>query len=273
MAELVKRVFVEKRKGFDVEAQQLLADMRENLGLAKLSSLRILKRYDLSGVEGAEYEAARDSILSEPNCDAVYEESFTATAGDVVFAVEYLPGQYDQRADSAAQCIQLLTQKERPLVRSATVYVFGGKLTAQDLATAKGYLVNPVESREASLEKPSTLVMEATVPPDVPLMTGFLKLDKQGIIAKTKEMGLAMSAEDLAFCQQYFRDWRSASPPWLKSRSSTPTGPTTAATPPSTQHWTKLKLSWGPTLPPSSPPTTPTANCASPWDARTRTSA
>ena len=93
MVELVKRVFVEKRKGFDVEAQQLLADMRENLGLANLSSLRILKRYDLSGVEGAEYEAARDSILSEPNCDAVYEESFTAASGDAVFAVEDLPGQ------------------------------------------------------------------------------------------------------------------------------------------------------------------------------------
>ena len=206
MLELVRRVFVEKRKGFDVEAQQLLADMRENLGLGNLERLRILKRYDLSGVEDSEYAAARDSILSEPNCDAVYEESFTAEADDVIFAVEYLPGQYDQRADSAAQCIQLLTQKERPLVRSATVYVFSGKLTAAELETAKSYLVNPVESREASLEKPATLVMESAVPPDVPLMEGFLKLDKQGIIAKTKEMGLAMSAEDLAFCQQYFRD-------------------------------------------------------------------
>ena len=104
MAELVRRVFVEKRKGFDVEAQQLLADMRENLGLVNLATLRILKRYDLSGVEEAEYAAARDSILSEPNCDAVYEESFTVASGDVAFAVEYLPGQYDQRADSAAQC-------------------------------------------------------------------------------------------------------------------------------------------------------------------------
>ncbi len=206
MLELVRRVFVEKRKGFDVEAQQLLADMRENLGLDKLASLRILKRYDLSGVEDAEYAAARDSILSEPNCDTVFEESFAAEPGDAVFAVEYLPGQYDQRADSAAQCIQLLTQKERPPVRSATVYVFGGSLSAQELAIAKSYLVNPVESREASLEKPSTLLMESTVPPDVPLMTGFLTLDKQGIVAKTKEMGLAMSAEDLAFCQKYFRD-------------------------------------------------------------------
>ena len=212
MSEKVRRVFVEKRTGFNVEAQQLLADMRENLGLAALTGLRILKRYDLSGLDDAEFASARDSILSEPNCDDVYEETFDAPSGDEVFAVEYLPGQYDQRADSAAQCIQLLTQKERPLVRSATVYVFQGKLSEKDLGMAKSYLVNPVESREAALSKPETLVMAADVPPDVAVMEGFTALDKAGIVEMTKRLGLAMSAEDLEFCRKYFAETEKRNP-------------------------------------------------------------
>lgn len=218
MSELVRRVFVEKREGFDVEARQLLGDIRENLGLVCVTSLRILKRYDISGLDDAEYSAARDSILSEPNCDRVFEDVLPLEAGFAAFAVEYLPGQYDQRADSAAQCVQLLTQKERPLVRSATVYVFGGTLSDADFAKVKAYLVNPVESREASLDKPKTLVMEADVPADVRIMTGFCQLPKAGIEKMTRDLGLAMSVEDLAFCQKYFRDQENREPSFAEIR-------------------------------------------------------
>ena len=212
MSDLVRRVFVEKREGFDVEARQLFADIKERLGLEWLTGLRVLKRYDLSGISDAEFGPARDSILSEPNCDNVFEETLPLKAGETAFAVEYLPGQYDQRADSAAQCIQLLTQGERPLVRSATVYVFCGKLSDDEFSRCKAYLVNPVESREASLEKPVTLEMTSDVPADVAVLKGFISLDKAGIEKMTKDMGLAMSAEDLAFCQEYFRDTEKREP-------------------------------------------------------------
>ena len=211
MSNTVRRVFVEKRSGFAVEAQQLAADLRENLRLSGLVSVRIWKRYDISGVTDAEYIAARDSILSEPNCDQVFEETLPAVNG-LVFAVEYLPGQYDQRADSAAQCVQLLTQGERPEVRSATVYLLEGTFSKGDVQRIKEYLINPVDSREASLEKPESLEMKADVPPDVPVMKGFLTLDKAGIAALVKQLGLAMSEEDLAFCQTYFRDEQKREP-------------------------------------------------------------
>ncbi|MDD4537398.1 MAG: phosphoribosylformylglycinamidine synthase, partial [Lentisphaeria bacterium] len=158
--EFVRRVFVEKRPGFDVEARHLLSDLRENLGIRGLERVRICKRYDLSGLTDDEYLAARDSVLSEPNCDVVYDEALPSCAGQL-FAVEFLPGQYDQRADSAAQCVQLLTQKDRPLVRSATQYVLEGAINAKQLATIKSYLINPVESQEASLDKPASLAMSA----------------------------------------------------------------------------------------------------------------
>ncbi|MFA6780312.1 MAG: phosphoribosylformylglycinamidine synthase, partial [Paludibacteraceae bacterium] len=145
---LVRRVFVEKRPGFDVEARQLLSDLRDIPGLGSLQALRLFKRYDLSGLSDSEYIAARDSILSEPNCDFVYDEQLPELNA-TRFAVEFLPGQYDQRADSAAQCVQLLTCKERPLVRTATVYALSGEISPEQLQKIKNYLINPVESREA----------------------------------------------------------------------------------------------------------------------------
>ena len=208
----VRRVFVEKRQGFNVEAQALLADLQENLGLTSLTEVRIFQRYDLSGLNDQEFAGARDSVLSEPNCDDVYEENLPSLDG-IFFAVEYLPGQYDQRADSAAQCIQLLTQGERPLVRSARVYVLTGKsLNDQELARVKSHLINPVESREASMAKPDSLELAANVPADIPPMHGFLTLTQEEIRDLTKKMGLAMSSADLAFCQEYFRDQEKREP-------------------------------------------------------------
>ncbi|MCQ2397145.1 MAG: phosphoribosylformylglycinamidine synthase [Lentisphaeria bacterium] len=203
----VFRAYVEKRPGFDVEAQNLLSDLKETLGIAGLSSLRLFKRYDLSGVSASEFDAAKDSVLSEPNCDDVYVDVKPELPGAVWFAVEPLPGQYDVRADSAAQCIQLLTQKERPLVKTATLYALFGELSDADISRIKHYVINPVESREAVMGiKPETLEIATTVPEDVKTMTGFLALDAAGIAAMDKALGLAMSAEDLAFVQQYFRE-------------------------------------------------------------------
>ena len=159
--EQVRRVFVEKRPGFDIEAQQLRNSFRDDLGIEGLRALRIFKRYDFSGVNDAEYASARDSILSEPNCDFVYDETLPELSGLQVFAVEYLPGQYDQRADSAAQCVQLLTQKERPLFRTATVYAFDADLAAESVEKIHRHLVNPVEARAASMDKPETLEQQA----------------------------------------------------------------------------------------------------------------
>lgn len=215
--ESVRRVFVEKRPGFDVEARYLLGDLRDYLGIRSLERVRICKRYDLSGLTGDEYLAARDSVLSEPNCDIVYDEKLPACAGQHL-AVELLPGQYDQRADSAAQCVQLLTQKERPLVHSATHYVFEGAISAEQLATIKSYLINPIECQEASLGKPSSLVMVTTVPDDVPIMTGFIKKSAAEIAKMVKDLGMAMNAEDLAFCQRYFRDEEKRDPSFAELR-------------------------------------------------------
>ncbi|MBP5637955.1 MAG: hypothetical protein J6X55_00620, partial [Victivallales bacterium] len=215
---LVRRVFVEKRPGFDVEVKQLQNTFKDDLGISDLKTLRIFKRYDFSGVNDAEYVAARDSILSEPNCDAVYDEMLPEMEGLQLFAVEYLPGQYDQRADSAAQCVQLLTQKERPLFRSATVYAFDASLPQDEVAKIKTHLINPVEAREATLEKPETLVLQAPPPADVAVLDGFGKLDKTGIANLVKQYGMAMSSEDLAFCQKYFRDTEHRDPTFAEIR-------------------------------------------------------
>ncbi|MBQ6569883.1 MAG: phosphoribosylformylglycinamidine synthase, partial [Clostridia bacterium] len=150
--EQVLRLFAEKRRGFNIEAMGKLADLRENLMIEDLERVRILNRYDISGISAEEYEKVKRTILSEPNVDTVYEEAFPIEEGARCFAVEYLPGQYDQRADSAAQCVQLLTAGERPEVLSAQVYVLLGDISDEQFEKIKNYVINPVESREASME-------------------------------------------------------------------------------------------------------------------------
>ena len=216
--ESVRRVFVEKRPGFDVEAQHLLAALREDLGIKSVKTLRIFKRYDFSGVTDAEAKAAKDSILSEPNCDFVYDETLPPMVGLQLFAVEPLPGQYDQRADSAAQCVQLLTQKERPVFRTATVYAFDQNIPAADFDKINRHLINPVEARQASLDKPDTLEMKADRPADVRIIDGFRQFTKKQIEDMVKELGMAMSVEDLAFCQEYFRDQEKRDPSFSEIR-------------------------------------------------------
>ena len=208
---MVYRVFSEKKPGLNPEVSSLLSDCRSFLGLEGLTDLRILYRYDAEGLEESLFDYARTAVFSEPQLDSVSEApEFPGAAA--VFAVEPLPGQYDQRADSAAQCIQLLSRKERPAIRTARVYVLYGTLTARELDKVKSYVINPVESREASLEKPETLRMEYPQPETVETVEGFVSLDRAGLEALLGKLGLAMDLEDLCFLQAYFRDTEKRDP-------------------------------------------------------------
>ena len=202
----VYRCFVEKKPGYDVEAGHLLAELKGTLGLKGLTGVRVLRRYDVEGVDQGTYEAARTTVLSEPQVDAITDEVFELPQGYQALAVEALPGQYDQRADSCAQCIQMLTGGERPTVRAATLYLLAGELSKADLDKARGYLINPVESREADLNKPDTLMQQYPEPADVLVLDGFRELEQAGLEELLNQYGLAMDLADLTFLQRYFRD-------------------------------------------------------------------
>ena len=199
---MVYRVYVEKRPGLTAEADALLGDIRTLLRIESLESLRLYNRYDVENITPELFQYSVNTILSEPQLDLVTEE---LPQGGIVFAVEYLPGQFDQRADSAAQCIQILSQGDRPLVRSARVYQLTGNLTAQDVAAIKKYLINPVESREASLEPFETLAMTYEIPETVATLTGFRDMDEAALEKMVADFGLAMDLDDLRFCRDYFR--------------------------------------------------------------------
>ena len=200
----VFRCFVEKKSGYDVEAEGLFHELRHTLRLTGLTGVRVLRRYDVEGVDEAVYAAARTTILSEPQVDKLWDEKMPAPRGEhTLLAVEALPGQYDQRADSCAQCIQMMTGGERPAVRAATVYVLQGALTTEELDKARGYLINPVESREASLDKPETLRQSYPVPEDVPVLDGFAHMSEEELRQVLDTYGLAMDLADLKFFQQY----------------------------------------------------------------------
>ena len=200
---MVYRVYVEKKAELANEARALQHDLRAFLGIRSLTGLRLYNRYDLEGISRELFDYTVKTVLSEPQLDLVTDQ---VPQGDAVFAVEYLPGQFDQRADSAAQCIQILSQGERPAVRTARVYALEGTLTPQELEAVKQYVINPVESREASLDLPETLRMEYTVPTSVRTITGFTAMDAAGLDALREELGLAMDLDDLKFLQVYFRD-------------------------------------------------------------------
>lgn len=201
----VKRVFVEKKLGFNTEALNLLNNFRENLQLENLKNLWILNRYDVSHISSEDFEKAVTNVFSEPNQDYVYLDKIDMS-DNKIFAVEFLPGQYDQRADSAAQCIQIITGKEKPPVKYARVIVLAGQLSHEDVQKIKEYYINPVDSREAELEKPLTLDEEYPEPQDVVTVENFTYKSKEEIEDYRKQMGLAMSTEDLLFCQEYFKN-------------------------------------------------------------------
>ena len=200
---MVYRVYVEKKQGQTHEAQGLLRDIQEFLGIGSLTGLRVLNRYDAENIEKELFDAAVNTVFSEPQVDDV---SFELPQGDVVFAVEPLPGQYDQRADSAAQCIQIISQGNRPTIRTAKVYVLSGAPSEDELAAIKKYVINAVESREASLELPQTLAIDYTIPQTVATVEGFTAMDEEALGALLDKLGLAMDLDDLKFLQAYFRD-------------------------------------------------------------------
>ncbi len=202
----VKRIFVEKRDGFDVEAVNLASDLQKNLGLTAVEKVRIINRYDISGLDDKDFDRAKTTILSETNADTVTDEVLPQDDAYRFFAMEYLPGQYDQRADSAAQCVQLLTQGERPQVVSAKLIGVKGNITDDDMNKIKHYLINPVESREASFDKPESLNMKADIPDNVAVVDGFTKWNDDEMKNYFDSMGFAMTLSDLKFCRDYFRD-------------------------------------------------------------------
>lgn len=199
---MVYRIYVEKKKGFDHEAQNLLGEVHGLLGIQSVTGLRLLNRYDVEGVSEELFRSCIPTVFSEPPVDDTCDHCPEA---DVVFAVEYLPGQFDQRAASASECIQLISQGERPTVRTARVYLLTGNPTEAELAQIKKYVINPVEAREASLSRKDTLQMDYPTPSTVETLTGFCELDEEGLANFVKEKGLAMDEADIAFCQNYFR--------------------------------------------------------------------
>lgn len=204
--ETVRRIFVEKKKEYAVEAQNLLHNLRLGLNLKSIEEIRIINCYDVSGISDEEYERSKATVFSEKNVDNVYEESFRSNDGDKIFASEFLPGQYDQRADSASQCIQILTQRDKPNVHFSKYYILSGNISSVELEKIIRYCINPVDSRRAKLEKPKTLKMELSIPKDVEILSGFISMDDDKLLKFLERKGLAMSFDDLKFCQKYFKD-------------------------------------------------------------------
>ena len=203
----VFRCYAEKKSGFDVEAQGLSATLQNQLGIKDLEWVRILNRYDADRIDGAVYEQAKSVVFTEPQVDAIYEDILpTESRKHSLLAVEALPGQYDQRADSCAQCIQLLASVDKPLIATAKIYLLGGNLSNDDMTAIRSYLINPVESREATMDMPTTLEQSHETPDSVATLTGFTTMDKNTLSALLSDYGLAMDLDDLTFLQIYFRD-------------------------------------------------------------------
>ncbi|MBR3591928.1 MAG: phosphoribosylformylglycinamidine synthase [Clostridia bacterium] len=200
---MVYRVYVEKKKELANEAKGLLNEAKNLLGIANLTDVRIFNRYDAENITEELFNYSIGTVFSEPQLDITTSEIETGDA--TVFAVEFLPGQFDQRADSAAQCIQIISQGDRPVIRSAKVYALYGSLTDADVAEIKKYVINPVEAREADMALPETLVTKFEIPTSVKTLEGFLALDRAGLEKFVNDMGLAMDADDIAFCQNYFK--------------------------------------------------------------------
>ena len=202
----VIRIFVEKRDGMNVVANETKWDLRHNLGIRAIEELRFVNRYDIEGLSREDFDRAKTTILSEPNQDLIYEETLPVDSGWRVFAMEYLPGQYDQRADSAEQCVQLLTQGERCKILTARVVAVKGDITDEEFSKIQNYLINPVESRLASLEKPDSLDIPVEQPENVKVIQGFIKWNDNEMQEFYDSMGFAMTLADLKFTRDYFRN-------------------------------------------------------------------
>ena len=207
----VFRIYVEKKPAFAVEAKATLQDIKNSLGIA-LNGLRLYNRYDVEGIDEETFAIAQKTIFSEPAVDLISEELPTLKENERILAVEYLPGQFDQRADSCEQCIQIMTQGERPKVKNARIYLLDGIISDEDMAAIKNHLINPVEAREASLEKVSTLQTNYDIPTTVETLEGFINLDEEALDKFVTNYGLAMDLDDIKFCQAYFKETEKRNP-------------------------------------------------------------
>ncbi len=208
----VYRIYVEKKAEFAVEAQSVLSDVKTALMLAALKNIRVLNRYDVDNITNEDFQLSTNIVFSEPSVDITYDEIPQLKENERVFAVEYLPGQFDQRADSCEQCIQILTQKERCRVKNARVYIAEGFISDDEFEKLKAYLINPVESREASLDTVKSLDTNYEIPTTVMVLDGFINLTKAGLEDFINEYGLAMDLDDIAFCQEYFKNTEKRNP-------------------------------------------------------------
>lgn len=208
----IRRIYVEKKPGFDIEAKGILFELKEHLLIKNIDNIRVLYRYDVENLSDEIYARARTTIFSEPPVDLIYDEEIEFEENVKAFGIEYLPGQYDQRADSASQCIQILTQGERPEVKYAKIILVHGNISDEEFKKIKTYLINPVDSRETLFAKPKSLIDEQIIPPDVETLEGFIELDNNGLAELLKSLGLAMDIDDILLCQKYFKEEENRDP-------------------------------------------------------------
>ena len=215
---MVRRVFVEKKEAYAVKAKELQEEIQSYLGIQTVTGVRVLIRYDVENISDDTFEKACHTVFSEPPVDILYLEEFPQEETDAVFGVEYLPGQFDQRADSAVQCVQFLNSSEEPVIRTATVYVVEGSVTEEELAAIKAFCINPVDSRETDMEKPETLVTVFEEPEEVKIFDGFCGMDEDTLKALYDSLSLAMTFKDFLHIQNYFRDEEKRDPSMTEIR-------------------------------------------------------
>ena len=209
----VKRVYAEKKKEFAVQAKELWHDIRSYLGIRTVTNVRVLIRYDIENLSDETFEKALGGVFAEPPVDCLYREEFPVKDTERVFSVEYLPGQFDQRADSAVQCVQFINADEEPVIRTATTYVIEGEVTDEEFDAIKAHCINPVDSRETGMEKPDTLVTKFDEPEDVKIFDGFKDMAEDVLKELYDSLGLAMTFKD--FLHTMRRSWAPPCAGWF----------------------------------------------------------
>ena len=214
----VKRVYVEKRPEFAVQAKSLKHEVKSYLGIKSVENVRVLIRYDVENITDETFETACNGIFSEPPVDILYKESFDMKEGSRVFSVEYLPGQFDQRADSAVQCVQFIKEDELPVIKTATTYVIEGNISDEEFEAIKNHCINPVDSREAAMEKPETLITVFDEPEDIKIFDGFKDMSEDELKALYNSLGMAMTFKDFLHIQNYFKNEEDRDPSMTEIR-------------------------------------------------------
>ena len=214
----VKRVYVEKKPEFAVQAKELRHEVKSYLGIKTVKNVRVLIRYDVENLSDATFERACNGVFAEPPVDVLYREDFPREESDHIFSVEFLPGQFDQRADSAVQCVQFIKEDELPVIKTATTYVIEGEISEEEMEAIKAHCINPVDSRETGLEKPETLVTKFEEPADVKIFDGFKDMPEADLKALYDSLNLAMTFKDFQHIQNYFKNEEKRDPSMTEIR-------------------------------------------------------